>query len=223
MRAWKFSLFIVFLLRFGGASAQIREGVNPFLMSIRGTATVPHPVTNKAFRRSFTGIYDATVSCDYQVFPGAIIGAMYRNNLWKTPDNKIPGLNTYAQSNNFGLRIGYDFPINETAVGFFGLTAEQGYYHFYGLSINEGTDLTELKTKYAYHALEGEGGVYFYTEGNFAIGLNASYLFSNFKFNPYRLFLNQHKAYIASDLNGTVSQLNVGFCVVFSFLKKKKK
>lgn len=201
-------------------SAQNKGKDIPFRMSIRACATVPHSMSNKAFRRSFTGIYDVTASFNYQVFHGVNVGLQYRTNEWKTPDNKIPGLNTYAQGHHGGLRVEYDVPTGPTSVAYVGLMAEEGMVKYFGLSFSPGTDLSDLKKKYYFHTIELETGVFFYTEGSFAIGVHGDCVFTNYKFNPYSIHLDQHKAYIASDLNGTWSHLDIGFVLVYSFFRK---
>ena len=194
----------------------------PFRMSIRASGTVPHPLSNKAFRRSFTGIYDVGASVNFQVIKGFVAGLAYEHNLWKTPDNKIPGLNTYSQSHNGGIRVGYDRAIGETAVAYFGVSALIGRVNYYGISYRPDSTHVPLQTKYTYRSIVPDLGVFFYTEGNFAIGVHASVVFTNFQFDPDKLYLDQHKAYIASDYDGNVSHLNVGFCVVYSFWNTRK-
>jgi hypothetical protein len=202
--------------------AQNIDGKSPFHMSLRATGTVPHPLgTNKAFKRSFTGIYDVSLFWNYQVFRGFQIGVGYRHNLWKTPDNKIPGLNTYAQSHHGGLRVGYDRVMSETSVAYCGISAMMGKMHFYGISYEYDSTHVPLQTKFEYRTIEADAGVFFYTEGNFAIGIHAAAIFTNFAFDPDKLYLDQHKAYIASDYEGKVSHLNVGFSLVYSFWKSK--
>jgi hypothetical protein len=214
----------IFILLIAGCltrlDAQNLNGKNPFRMSIRAAGTVPHPMSNKAFQRSFTGIYDVAASFNVQVFQGIQVGIQYQHNLWRTPDNKIPGLNTYGQSHHGGFRVGYDHVLSETAVGYFAFSALSGRMRYYGISYTPDTSHVPLETSFTYRTYEVEAGVYFYTEGNFAIGLHISSQFTNFKFDPYKLYLDQHKAYIASDLNGKVSMFNFGFSLVFSFLKK---
>lgn len=212
-------IFSCLLLSLG---AQNTNGKSPFRMSIRASGTVPHPLgTNKAFKRSFTGIYDVSAHCNFQIFHGFQVGIGYRHNLWKTPDNKIPGLNTYAQSHHGSLRIGYDHVMSETAVAYCGIAAQLGQMHFYGISYEPDSMHVPLQTRYDYRGIETDAGVYFYTEGNFAIGIEGSVTFTNFKFDPDKLYLDQHKAYIASDYEGKVAQLNIGFSLVYSFWKSK--
>lgn len=218
-------VFWILILVLTGISlpAQNQNGKNPFLMSIRASGCVPHPIaTNKAFKRSFTGIYDITASYNIQVFHGIVVGMQYHHTLWKTPDNKIPGLNTYGQSHHGGIRVGYDHVLTETTVAYGGIAALTGQTRFYGISYTPDTSHVPLVTIFKYRTIEADIGVYFYTEGNFALGIHLAAVFTNFKFNPYDLYLDQHKAYIPSDLEGKVANINFGFDLVYSFLKKKR-
>ncbi|HTL83219.1 MAG TPA: hypothetical protein VL651_16005 [Bacteroidia bacterium] len=213
----------VFILFFVSLSAQEINQTIPFRMSIRAAATVPHSLSNKAFRRSFTGIYNITAGYYYQVFHGFEAGLQFEHSLWKTADNKIPGLNTYAQTFHGGIRVGYDRVVGTNSVAFVGISFMEGMIKFYGLSIQSGTDLTNFRSHFNYNQVCADAGVFFYTEGSFAIGIHFGADFSNYHFDPYSIFLNQHKAYVASDLNGTFAQLNVGFSVVYSFDSNKPK
>ena len=193
----------------------------PFRMSIRINTTVPHAISNKAFRNSFTGIYDVSTNVNYQVFHGFQVGIQYHHNLWKTPDNKIPGLNVYGQTHLGGIRIGYDFIRSQTSTAYVGLTAEQGIMKYNGLRFT-GVPDSEAPTKIHYfRGLQVDAGIFFYTEGNFAIGLNVATAFTNYKFNPYTIYLNQHNPnpYLAADLEGNWSYFTFGFNVVYSFWK----
>lgn len=206
-------------------SAQNMGKEIPFRMSIRLNTNVPHALGNKAFRNSFTGIYDVAANCNYQIFHGFVIGMQYHHNLWKTPDNKIPGINTYAQTHHGGIRVGYDFVRSETSTAYIALIAEQGIIKYNGLSIDAGTDVSELKTLHSYHAINVDAGIFFYTEGNFAIGLNAATAFTNYQFDPFSIFLNQHNPnpYRAEDLQGKWNYFTFGFNLVYSFWKSKGK
>ncbi|HLG01953.1 MAG TPA: hypothetical protein VI731_00060 [Bacteroidia bacterium] len=203
-----------------GLNAQNLNAENPFRMSVRFAGTVPHPVSNKAFRRSFTGIYDIGASLNFQVFRGILVGIQYQHNLWKIPDNKIPGLKTYGQSHHGGIRVGYDYVINSIAVGYAGVSMLSGRMKFYGISYTPDTTRPPLETSFNYRMIQLEAGVYFYTEGNFAIGVHAAGSFTSFAFDPYKLYLDQHEPYLPADLDGNVSYFNIGFSLVYSFLRK---
>jgi hypothetical protein len=195
----------------------------PFVFYARAMGMVPHPVSNKAFRRSFTGIYDAHAGFNAELIKGFTLGVDYNNQLWKTPDNKIPGLNSYAQFNEAGLRAGYQMMGNATTMYYVGFTGGRAFIKYSGLSYqtqNFNAPLPPPKTNYSGTYLEPELGVLFFTEGNFAIGLNVSWAFYDYVFDPYAIYLNQHKAYDDSDLKGQLQQFNFGFSMTFGFKKK---
>lgn len=202
--------------------SRVEAQVNPAAanrMHLKLSGNVPHPVSNKAFRRSFTGIYDISLAYKIRLFSNFSIGMQGKHVVWRTPDNKIPGLDTYGQFNGAGLSISYDYPMGETAVLYATITAGGAQMNYTGLSYDSMPD--NFQTKYIINYGEVEVGAYFYTEGSFAIGMQTSMVFTNYGFDPYRLSLDEHKAYTASDLNGKVVQFNLGFSVVYSFLKKK--
>jgi hypothetical protein len=217
--AMRLSWAILFFILMGsGAYGQ----PNPAManrLHIKFSGNVPHPVSNKAFKRSFTGIYDLNLAFKVRLFSSFSAGIQAKHVQWKVPDNKIPGLKTQGQFNGLGLCLSYDHAIGENAVLYAALTAGQAEMHFYDVSYDSLPE--NYQTNYRLNYGEFEVGAYFYTEGSFAIGFQSSIIFTNFEFDPYKLALDNHKAYIASDLEGSMSQFNLGFCVVYSFLKKK--
>ncbi len=214
-----FISFFIFYLITTCLSQNVGKNI-PFRMNFHMSVSVPHGVSNKAFRSSFTGIYDIAMNVNAKVFKGFMAGIQFRTNDWKTADNKIPGINTHAKAHNGGLRISYEFVRSEQSTAFVGITAERSMIKYSGLSINSGTDLMLLKDKDFYNSVVLDAGMFFYTEGNFAIGFNLATVLTNYNFDPYALYLNQHHAYIASDLNGTWTHFNLGFNLVYSFLNK---
>ncbi|MDQ3109239.1 MAG: hypothetical protein M3R17_05050 [Bacteroidota bacterium] len=192
-------------------------------MSFRLNTTVPHAISNKAFRSSFTGIYDVTFNFNYQVFHGFQVGVQYHHNLWKTPDNKIPGLNVYGQTHLAGIRVGYDLIRSQTSTAYIGLAAEQGIIKYNGLTFSGIPPNADPSTIHSIRDIQVDAGIFFYTEGNFAIGLNISSTFTNYRFDPFSIYLNQQNPnpYLADDVAGNWSYFTFGFNVVYSFWRTK--
>jgi hypothetical protein len=209
---------IFFMLLMGNIEGQENPAMS-HRMHLKLSGNVPHPVTNKAFRRSFTGIYDISLSYRIRLFSNFSAGFQGKHVEWRTPDNKIPGLDTYGHFNSGGLLLSYDYPITENGIMYGAITAGVAQMNYTGLSYDSMPD--NFQTKYRFNYGEVELGAYFYTEGSFAIGMQTSMVFTNYGFDPYRLSLDEHKAYTATDLNGNVVQFNLGFSVVYSFLKKR--
>lgn len=188
-------------------------------MHFKLSGSVPHPVSNKAFRRSFIGVYDIAFTYRISLFAKFSAGIQAKHSMWKIPDNKIPGLHTVGQFNGGGLSLAYDHALGEVAVLYAEVSAGALKVHYYGISYDSLPE--NYQTNYNIKYGQAEVGAYFYTEGNFAIGMQTSFMFTNYEFDPYKLALDNHKAYVASDLNGSVVTFNLGFSVVYSFLKKK--
>ncbi|TND02414.1 MAG: hypothetical protein FD123_4087 [Bacteroidetes bacterium] len=217
------AIFFVLLLVPGGLLCAQDENNVPAnfqkpRFSIHANGAVPHTISNKAFKRSFTGIYDISASFNVRMFSGFTAGFLAKFNEFKTPDNKIPGLNTYGQMFGGGFRLAYYHYLRETTVLYGGVTAGEVYLHYFGLSCLNPT--TPEQTEYRSTFLEPELGISFYVEGNFAIGIHTSFDMYDYVFDPYAICLNQHKAYLDSDLVGGLQHLNLGFGLTYSFLRK---
>ena len=53
------------------------------LFSARVTGTVPHPVRNSAFKKTFIGIYELNAGLNLTFYKGFYAGAVFKNNLLK--------------------------------------------------------------------------------------------------------------------------------------------
>lgn len=213
---------ILLALFFIGLVSGVGAQENPaakYGMHIKLTGNVPHPVSNKAFRRSFIGVYDMALTYRISLFSRFSAGIQGKHSLWRIPDNKIPGLNTVGQFNGGGISLGYDHVFSEVAVLYAEVNAGVMQVHYYGVSYDSLPD--NFQTNYNINYGEAEFGAYFYTEGNFAIGMQTSFMFTNYQFDPYKLALDNHKAYFEGDTDGNVVAFKLGFSVVYSFLKRK--
>ena len=188
-------------------------------MHLKLTGNVPHPSANKAFRRSFIGVFDLALTYRIKLFDKFSAGIQGKHSLWRIPDNKIPGLHTVGQMTGGGLSVAYDYALSDVSVLYAEINAGaiQVYYH----NVSYDSLPENFQTKYNIRYGQVEVGAYFYTEGSFAIGIQTSFMFTNYAFDPYKLGLDNHKAYLYSDLKGTVVTFNLGFSVTYSFLKIK--
>lgn len=211
-------LALFFLGVLNGVGAQENPADN-HRMHLKLTGNVPHPVSNKAFRRSFIGVYDLALTYRVGLFSDFSAGIQAKHSLWRIPDNKIPGLHTVGQFNGGGISLGYDHVMSDVAVIYAEVNAGMMQVYYYGVSYDSMP--ANFQTKYNINYGEVELGAYFYTEGNFAIGMQTSFMFTNYRFDPYKLALDNHKAYFPGDLDGRVVAFKLGFSVVYSFLGKK--
>lgn len=183
-------------------------------MSIRGSCTVPHPLSNGAFKKSLTGIYNANASVSIRTFSQFNIGITYNNVLYKTAANKIPQVNTALQVNGAGARLSYDHFMSEKVFFSPAITAGRQTGVFTGVVCP--TPLPE-RPKYSTSYIEPELNLYFIVDPNFAIGINTSLMFNNHTFDPYAVCFNEYESYTDSDRKGNMASINFGFGFYFGF------
>jgi hypothetical protein len=215
-----------FLLSFGLAISIQAQSTGyqplPYRMNIRIEGGVPHPVANRAFRKSFSGVYELGASYSIEILRGFTAGLAYKSILWKTPDNKIPGVNVYGQNHNFGFRISFDRRVSRNVFLYGAFTASRSLMRYTGVicRTSPANDPATLTNEYQYNIFEPQFGCYFFTEGNFAIGLQTGIGFTNYEFDPYRICLNQYRQYTPDDRKGNIAVFSIGIHLVYGFLKK---
>ena len=203
------------------ANAQFIE--NPFRLDTRINVLVPHPISNKAFRNTFIGVYSISGSQNLQVFKNLYVGVFGGTSLYKIPTNKAVASNGYKLSNLFqlnsaGLNIGYNYYV--TPLVFFSNSLSIGQSFGTFTSIQTVTPVT-IKDKFNAPYFHIASNINFVLEDHFGIGFLISYTYVNYSFNPYDIALNQFKSYTESDLGGGMSRIEVGFNLYFGYLKKK--
>ena len=218
------NLFLSIFLAFVFSSAvfsQVGDSVRvPFKASFRNSFTIPHPLSNDAFKKSFVGIYDFTPSLNMFIYECFYAGLVYKNALLTIPANKVPDVNIKMQVNNVGLKIGGDYYTSEKSFLSYGLNAGQNWTKFtsvVSLIPNNHSDNNHFSSLY----VEPEINMNFLVEGNFAIGVDLSCIIINKEFDPYAIFLNEHKGYEPSQLNGLMAYFDFGFNVYYGFWKKQ--
>lgn len=218
----RFFLFVFAILTAQHSLSQTAYEPLPYRMSLRIEGGVPHPTGSRAFRLSFSGVYELGASYSIEILRGFTAGIGYKNTLWKTPDNKIPGLNVYGQVHNFGLRVSYDRRVSRTAFLYGALTAGRSFMNYTGVVCrsNAANDPSILLNEYQFNTIEPQFGCYFFTEGHFAIGLQTGFTITNYSFDPYRICLNQYRPFSPGDEKGNLLQFSIGIQVVYGFVKK---
>lgn len=201
-----------------------------FLFSARASVTVPHPIANSAFKKTFVGIYNINVDFNTFVYRGFYIGAAYKNNLFKITPTKIASynvdslgnLNPYPtmHSNAVAIKVGYDMYLGDQNRIIYTISTGVGkYWTKYGNFVSKPPGkklITSSVTTY----IEPEMALNFMVESNFAIGVNISYTMLNRNFDPYELGLNDWKGY-GKNNDANTRYLNFGFGFFYSFSKKK--
>ncbi len=232
MNSLKHGFYFVFILFSINSFAQ--EEINPlpnddalpvlkreyYLFSPRVSITVPHPVSNKAFRKSFVGIYEVSAGINMLVFKGAFVGITYKNGLLKVTENKIPELEANMEVNNAGVKVGTSMFVGDKNRMIFSadITAGKNWTTYSKFKSKTTTNLPIKGFSTTY--VEPEVNLYFLVEQNFGIGATLSYSLFNQNFDPYDLYLNEWTRF--DKLNpGTIQYLSFGFGIYYSFFKKK--
>lgn len=194
-----------------------------YVFSPRVSVTVPHPMGNSAFRKSFVGIYEASVGLNINIFKGFFIGVTYKNGLLKITENKIADFNASMNINNAGVKLGTDIFIGDRnrIILSAAVTAGQNYTNYSGLVCKKPGDSPKL-TAYSTSYLEPEVNMFFLVEPNFGIGATLGYSIFNKEFDPYELCLNDWTNFDKEN-PGRTRYLSFGFGFYYSFLKKNKR
>jgi hypothetical protein len=177
-------------------------------ITLRATCTVPHPVANGAFRKSLTGIYDASFTVTARPFSTLHAGLIYKNGLMKTAANKIAEVNTSLQLNSVGGRVGYDHYLSEIVFFAPAVNAGRTYGKFTGVVC---LNPQEVNKHFSAMFIEPEVNMFFIVDPNFAIGVNLSATYIDHTFDPYSVCFNQYKGYTSAELRGSSLMVNLGF------------
>lgn len=193
-----------------------------YLLSPRISVTVPHPMGNKSFKKSFVGIYEISGGLNLMLYKGLFIGATGKNGLLKITENKIADYNASMSINNLAIKVGSDFYVGEknNAIFSMALSYGQNWTKYSGIKFKNANDPPKLNS-FTTPYWEPEMNIFFLIESNFGIGATLSYTVFDTHFNPYDLKLNEYSQF---GTNNAVSTqfLSFGFGFYYSLIKKKK-
>jgi hypothetical protein len=193
-----------------------------YVLSPRVSVTVPHPMKNTSFKKSFVGIYEASAGLNIYLYKGIFLGGTYKNALLKITENKINDYNASLYINNVGLKLGGDAYVGEKNKVIFSaaVTVGQSSGKYSGIVAKDKSRILPLKYSCTYY--EPEMNLFFLIESNFGIGATLSYSVFNKTFDPYELALNDWTQFPKS-ITGSTQYLSFGFGFYYSLWSKKKK
>lgn len=194
-----------------------------YLFSPRVSVTVPHPMGNQSFKKSFVGIYEVNAGLNVMIYKGLFVGGAFKNGLLKITENKIPDLNADMAINNAAIKIGSDFYVNSKNTMLLSAALSVGqnntkYSSFKCKSLNQHPIIKGFKSSY----FEPEVNLFFLTEANFGIGATLTYSVIKRNFDPYELCLDEW-AQFGKDNSGPIRYISFGFGFYYGFSKKTKK
>lgn len=194
------------------------------LFSSRLSFTVPNPTANKAFVKSFVGIYQVNASMNMALYKGVFIGVAFSNALLQIDKNVIPN-KTYAKqpfmnTYNAAVKIGFDRYIGENNRIIFSADVSVGqsfvkYSAFVCKDPAKNIENTDYKSPYG----STEVSMIFLVEPNWGIGPTFSYGLINRSFDPYALCLDDWRSYSTTN-SGATQYLSFGFVCYFNFFRK---
>jgi hypothetical protein len=191
-----------------------------YLFSPRASFTVPNPMGNSAFKKTFVGIYEANIGFNLMIFKGLYAGVAFKNGLLKVTQKTIPNYNAGMHMYNAAVKVGGDFYLNEknTILVSAAMSAGQNVTKFSSLvskTPGKQPDITGFKALYA----EPELNIYLFTEANFGFGFTLSYTVLQRTFNPYELSLNDWTSYNKTN-TGNTQYLSFGFGMYYGIVHK---
>lgn len=199
--------------------AQQPQFKSKHLVTIRGNFNVPNAVRNRAYRKSFNGIYDLNGIVIINPVSGFIIGAGYKNSQFDIPNKLIAGLRTtYMHFNSIFGRVGYNHYQSDIFFISGAINAGQNFTKFTGVPC-----IDHKRDKYVYGSFyfEPEAGINFMIEEFFSIGVNVSLNINTKSFDPYFLCLEDFNPYYPEELGKNMMTLNFGFGFTYGIIPKK--
>jgi hypothetical protein len=191
-----------------------------YLFTTRVSVTVPHPMGNSSFKKTFAGIYEVNAGLNLHFYKGVYAGVSFKNNLLRIDPKKIPNYNAGMVMNCAAVRIGNDFYLNEKNTGLMSVSIAAGqnstsYHSLSSKDPNKHPEITGFKSLY----FEPEASLFLYVEPNFALGLSATYTVIKRTFDPYELCLNDWTGYSKNN-SGPTRYLSFGFGLYYGFTRK---
>ena len=192
-----------------------------YLFSPRLSFTVPHPMGNAAFKKTFVGIYELNAGLNLTFFRGFFASATFKNSLLRITEKKIPKYNAGMTMNAAAVKVGGDFYLNDKNTVLFtaAVGAGQNSTKYTNLLCKDPVNrpaITSFRSIY----YEPEASFFLFIEENFAIGLTTTYTVIKRTFDPYELCLNEWSAY-GKENSGPISYISFGFGFYYGFSTRK--
>lgn len=219
MRRHLFSLIAFFVL-FAQIFAQDKELP---MFSIRGSCAIPKIVGSQAFRISFLGAYDASLSFNLRLGKGVTIGIGYQNALFnQTSFFKYKGLDTRLQVHNGIIRLGYDKYTGPKS--FISLSATSGFGINQYTAVKAAKDSLNGKYPTYFNAtfLRPEFSVNFLVEDNFAFGVLVAYNMVLATYDPNLNCFATYESFNKYRNKANMGWISFGFNFFYGPQKKKK-
>ena len=181
---------------------------------------VPNPMTNRALKESFIGVYGVSADFDANLYKGFFVGGGFQNELLSTVNNKAATFIMYMQMDNAVGKIGYLEQVGDIVFFSYALDMGWNFTKFTSVVVPTGF-LPKKKYTYTNACVGAETTLYLLLQDHFAIGLNLTLSVMDNTFDPSFVYLDQFHSYNTGDNKGMTSYLNLGFGIYYGFHKKK--
>jgi hypothetical protein len=188
----------------------------PIKFGIKGDVGIPNPISNKAFKLSFAGVYEVGLAPVVNIHSGFTLGAFGHISQFKVPILKIPNVKTLRNTQSAGVKAGYEFLVSENII--FSFMMDYGFAKVMYKN-NECIDSTKVQN-INLNLARPSFSFYFVVDPDFAMGGNISYTMMNEKFDPTTLCFENKKQYFPGDLTGKTNYFNFGVSLYYFFVKK---
>jgi hypothetical protein len=187
--------------------------------TLRFDFMVPQPISNGAFKKSFTGILDIGTGV-YLNVKSVVLGVNGRYKQFQVPANKINNTITTMQSvYNGGISLGWDHFRSEKTLFTPGLNIGYNWMQFSRITCQTETP---GQKNYTGVNLEPFFKIDWMIDDGFGIGVMASYNVLNWEFNPDAVCLNEFKTFYDKDYHGLTQSFSFGFCAYYDWSKRPK-
>ncbi len=206
--------FLLLLLLLPTASLWSQDKMDDTKWTTRLDFMVPQPISNKAFKLSFTGIFDAGLSVNYRIGNMFNLGVAYRYKQFQVRANKIPDVDMLQHTHNPLLRLSFDKKSGKNGILTPAINVGYNFITYSGTpcstSVATGKEVTgiNLEPNISYVWLIDEG---------FGMGLMLNYNILTHEFNPDAVCLSEHKSYSDTEKTGLSSSFSFGFSVFIDF------
>lgn len=193
-----------------------------YLLSPRISVTVPHPMGNKSFKKTFVGIYEVTGGVNVYVAKGLFLGGTYKNGLLKITENRIADYNASMRFNSMCGKFGFDTYVGEknNAIFSMALSYGQNWTEYQGIMTKDPKNPPKING-FSTSFWEPEMNIFFLIESNFGIGATIAYTVYDAHFDPYDLALNEYTSFDTKNAVST-QYFSFGFGFYYSLIRKKK-
>jgi len=183
---------------------------------LQGGGGIIYPITNKALRMSLQGVYYLHFSTSYVIRQHLFAGLELENNQLGITGN-VSAFNTSMFTYSVGAKIGYYSYMQRDFLISYSVSGGMSYIKF------SSTPNSPPKGGFHYYSPFVTPNIFvgYRVNNELRIGLEFSYLFNFYTYDPYAIGIAQYIDPSPSDVRGISTSFSWGFGVYEAFAEKK--